>query len=220
MIDNYKVYIYRFPEGYLYVGSTGRTMKERAHDSYSGRMEEYLQSLGFTHRDKYRDYYLISHHSVLFSNIPTKDDALILEGVMNRYFKEVYGDLVLSVIDGKMPDKEYILNHYAGVNNPRYGVQLTDETKKKISEAKTGFHHTEEVKRRLSETHLGPKVLYELSDGFVGSQQEIAVHLNLSDSEAHKVHTWVKPGSNFPRKRFNGLYVVKRSKIIGEGDYR
>lgn len=39
----------------------------------------------------------------------------------------------------------------SGDNNPRFGVTLTEETKKKISESHKGKPHTEETRKKLSE---------------------------------------------------------------------
>lgn len=58
-----------------------------------------------------------------------------------------------------------------GVNNPMYGVHLvvTDETRQKLSDAQSGTnngfygkHHTEESKRRMSEAKRGRKVSIDI----------------------------------------------------------
>ena len=43
----------------------------------------------------------------------------------------------------------------SGVNNPNYGKPRSDETKRKVSEARKGMKFTDEHKRHLSESHLG-----------------------------------------------------------------
>lgn len=44
-----------------------------------------------------------------------------------------------------------------GAKNPRYGVAVSDETRKKMSEAHKGSRHTEETKRRLSKINKGKR---------------------------------------------------------------
>lgn len=56
--------------------------------------------------------------------------------------------------------KEYMKSHsekMSGANNPFYGKKHNDETKRKISEKKTGTILTEETKQKISVANLGKK---------------------------------------------------------------
>ena len=51
-----------------------------------------------------------------------------------------------------------------GENNPFYGHQHTEETKRKMSEAKIGTHVSEHVKDAVSRTHKGKIVSNEIKN--------------------------------------------------------
>ena len=60
-----------------------------------------------------------------------------------------------SYVGGKFyrPIESYI----TGEKNPLYGIKLTEESKRKMSEAALGRKHTEETKRKISEAQSGEK---------------------------------------------------------------
>jgi len=51
--------------------------------------------------------------------------------------------------------KKHMSEARMGERNPQYGKQLSEETRRKISEAKKGKSHSEEHIKKLSEAHQG-----------------------------------------------------------------
>lgn len=62
--------------------------------------------------------------------------------------------------------RQFVLN-ISGENNPRFGVHLPEETRKKLSEAHIGIktwlgkHHTEETKKKIGKIHKGKTISEE-----------------------------------------------------------
>ncbi len=86
--------------------------------------------------------------------------------------------------------------HWSGENNPNYGKPLSEEHRRKISEAKKGKHHSEESRNKISEACKGRIVseetkrkLSELNKGKTLSEET-----KRKLSEAHK-------GGKYPQAR-------------------
>ena len=63
--------------------------------------------------------------------------------------------------------------HNEGENNPMYGKQLSEETKKRLSEYRKGKHHSEETKNKISEANRGNtyvKGMYWYNNGEINTR--------------------------------------------------
>lgn len=73
-----------------------------------------------------------------------------------KTYEEIYGEEKAKQMKKKMSDTAL-----KGADHPRYGIPLSSETKKKLSESHTGKKHTEETKKLLSKIHTGKKLSEE-----------------------------------------------------------
>lgn len=70
------------------------------------------------------------------------------------------GNREISIVSSKTLEEYRILcaESYKGENNPRYGIHLSEETRKKISESHKGMKYepiSEETRRKMSEARVG-----------------------------------------------------------------
>lgn len=92
-------------------------------------------------------------------------DELMIE---NRYYNRPASELIFLT---KSEHRSLHMKHMGiyGYNHKKvtghgtmYGKHLTDEQKKKLSEAHKGRKHSEESKRKMSEAHKGKKVSWKV----------------------------------------------------------
>ena len=78
----------------------------------------------------------------------TRKEAVEYEYIFLKENDCVYSDEWLNAANWPLIDNR-------GEKNPNYGKTLSEETKRKISEAQKGKSHSEETKRKISETMKG-----------------------------------------------------------------
>ena len=138
-MENYKLYIHKFPNGKVYVGITSQDVDERWRHG-----EGYKNQLVYRAILKY-GWDAISHQ-VLLSGM-TKEEAELKEMEFISAFKS--------------NNPEYGYNVANGGNC--YGTH-SEETKRKIAEANTGRICTEETRKKISLGNSGKKIPKEQRD--------------------------------------------------------
>lgn len=144
----YDVYLHRFPNGKVYIGITSYGVKERWHNGKGYRKQQMMwraiQKYGWENVE----------HIVLFSGLSEKD-AKEKEVELVRLYRS--------------NEREHGYNIRRG-GDICSGYQLSDETKKKMSESRKGEnnwifgrHLSEETKRKLSLAHMGKRPSKESS---------------------------------------------------------
>ena len=138
-MENYKLYIHKFPNGKVYIGITSQDVDERWRHG-----EGYKKQLVYRAILKY-GWDAISHQ-VLLSGM-TKEQAELKEMEFISAFKS--------------NNPEYGYNVANGGNC--YGTH-SEETKRKIAEANTGRICTEETRKKISLGNSGKKIPKEQRD--------------------------------------------------------
>ena len=138
----YDVYMHRFPNKKVYIGITSYGAKERWHNGYGYRKQQMMwraiQKYGWENIE----------HIVLFSDL-TEAEAKEKEIELIRLYRS--------------NERKYGYNIRQG-GDICAGYQLSEETKKKMSDSRKGEknwlygkHLTDETKEKLSKAHKGKK---------------------------------------------------------------
>ena len=121
---------------------------------------------------------------------------------LGMYYNRPASELIFLTI------REHRLLHNEGENNPMYGKQLSEETKKRLSEyrkgennAMYGKHHTEESKKKMSIAHKGKKLGKD--NPFYGKTHSDETRMRLS--AAHK-------GKRLSKEHINKVAEANRGK--------
>lgn len=175
-MDNYTVYMHVSPSGKRYIGLTSLKSKRRWNNGNGYKPNKYFtNAINKYGWDNFQ-------HIIIARNL-TKEDACWLEieliKVLNTTNREYGYNISLGGdtgvhLEGKnnpMYGKDWrkgksekeleeirerqIKNTPRGENHPNYGKILSDETKKKLSEAHKGIFHSEETKKKMSESRKG-----------------------------------------------------------------
>ena len=80
-----------------------------------------------------------------------------------------------------------------GKDNPLYGIPRSEETKKKISEARSGWIPTEKTRQRMSESHIGKK-LSEEHKRKIGEKSKGRKHTEEAKRKISEAHKGIKLG--------------------------
>lgn len=80
-----------------------------------------------------------------------------------------------------------------GKDNPLYGIPRSEETKKKISEARSGWVPTEKTRQRMSESHIGKK-LSEEHKRKIGEKSKGRKHTEEAKRKISEAHKGIKLG--------------------------
>lgn len=94
----------------------------------------------------------------------------------DMYYNRPYYELIF------LTQVEHVRLHMEGKNNPLYGKQLSDETRRKISEAKKGKQRSEDTRRKISEAHKGKYHSEETRRKISEAQVEIGVKYRIYKS--------------------------------------
>ena len=104
--------------------------------------------------------------------------------------------------------REHRLLHNEGEYNPMYGKQLSEETKKRLSESRKGEnnamygrHHSTESKQKMSESHKGKKLGKD--NPFYGKKHSEEARRKISD--AHR-------GKRLSKEHINKVAEANRGK--------
>ena len=128
--NNYVLYLHIAPSGKKYFGITGQKPKERWRNGQGYRTNQYfwraIEKYGWNN----------IRHIILADDL-TKDDACLFEQILIALYDTT--------------------NHNNGYNNSLGGEhgRHSEESKRKISEAKKGKQLSEEHKQKISESHKG-----------------------------------------------------------------
>lgn len=185
----YNLYRHTSPSGKIYIGITNQSVTHRWGHEGKGYMN--VKKGPFKSTIKKYGWNNIKHE-VLFIKL-TKDKAILLEKVFVAYYKR--HNISLNVTDGgdgchgRVPWNKGIKVPYEQ-SNKRKGCKLTEEHRRKLSEAKkgksikghkltleqrerlsiakTGKTHTEETKRKISENSACARNVVELDkEGYI-----------------------------------------------------
>lgn len=126
-MGEYTVYVHICPNGKRYYGSTKQDVKKRWRSGKAYKFNRY-----FT--DDINKYGWDNIQHIIIAKGLSKNEALWLEEELTRKWKT------------SNPDKSY---------NIDFGNRLSEETKKKISEANTGNYFSEEHKKKISDAMIG-----------------------------------------------------------------
>ena len=137
--ENYCVYVHTSPSNKAYIGITSKDIKERwgfngSHCKKNQHFWNAIQKYGW---DNFK-------HEILFENL-TKEKACKIE------------ILLIALFNTQNPDFGY--NISPGGELGFTGIILSEEHRRKISEAKKGKpgpKHTQETKMKMSQSKLGP----------------------------------------------------------------
>lgn len=153
----YLVYIHTCPNGKRYVGMTKRTASERwaSGHGYSHCTDFYNAIVEFGWQN--------IRHEIVASGLQKEEAEQMERGLIAAYkttdpdygYNSHSGGLTGAVVSGKT--KCRMSAAQSGSNNPRYGAKLSDETKQRISKAKTGKPLTAQCKKKLSKALGGEK---------------------------------------------------------------
>ena len=121
---------------------------------------------------------------------------------LGMYYNRPASELIFLTI------REHRLLHNEGENNPMYGKQLSEETKKRLSKyrkgennAMYGKHHTEESKKKMSIAHKGKKLGKD--NPFYGKTHSDETRMRIS--AAHK-------GKRLSKEHINKVAEANRGK--------
>ena len=82
--------------------------------------------------------------------------------------------------------RKKISESHKGKNNPMYGQHRSDETRRKISEAHKGLTHSDETRRKISEAHNGlthsDATRRKMSEAMKGKQPTEETRRKMSES--------------------------------------
>lgn len=164
-MNEYVVYEHVFPNGKKYIGITGQKPVKRWKGGY----------FGYAH-NKYMQNAILKYgwkniqHNILKTNL-SKNEAeeeeirLIskydLTNRKNGYNLETGGKCANRIGE---ETRQKLRLKCSGVNNARYGVEVSKETREKMRKAKLGNVLTEEHKRKISMTE-GKKVAQYTKEG-------------------------------------------------------
>ena len=152
---NYKVYVHIAPNGKRYYGITKQEVKRRWNSGKGYRKNKYFTNA--INKYGWNNF----EHIILFDNL-TKAEAELME----KFYIALY--------DTINPNKGYNLSL-----GGETGTVHTEESKKKISEAKKGKSvHTEESKKKISEANKGK------NNPFYGKHHTEEVRKKMSENHA------------------------------------
>lgn len=151
---NYKLYVHISPSGKRYYGITSKKRVQNRWNNGRGYIgnEHFTRAINKYGWDNFE-------HIVLFDNL-TKEEACLLE------------QFYIALYDTTNPKYGY-----NNTNGGEHGL-ASEQTKKKISEAKKGGHHTEETKNKMSEAKKGHKfteqTINKISESIKGKNNGMA----------------------------------------------
>ena len=156
-MNNYSVYIHLFPNNKVYIGITKQKPENRWNNGKGYKNNDYLANAilkyGWNNIE----------HKILYSNL-TKEEAEIKEVELIREYKsniKEYGYNILdggNVSDGMTEEvKRKISQSCKGKTSWNKGKKMTDEYKKKLSEAHKGQTVSKEKRQKLRELFKGRK---------------------------------------------------------------
>ena len=162
----YSIYVHTFPDGRKYVGSTKREdVRLRWRYGYG-----YVRNKKLFNAIKSVGWENIQHE--IIDTATSKETALKLE----EYYTLLW----------RTNEPEYGYNICYGHRG--FSVKMTEEQKRKISEANKGIPKSEEQKRKMSESHKGKKQSEEtkrkMSESHKGKKQ--SEEHRRKNGEAHK----------------------------------
>lgn len=152
----FKVYKYTLKnDGRVYIGQTCCSLKERA------------GSNGYRYKGSQKFYYAIQKYGwenfvpeIIADNLTVEQankiqtEKILEYNSIEQGFNLAYGG------NNRIPTEETKLKQSLtkrGQKNNRYGVKLSEQTKRKIGQANSiaqlGKHHSEETKKKMSESH-------------------------------------------------------------------
>ena len=191
----YTVYMHKNKiNGKVYIGITGMKPEIRwgnngigYHDSY---FERAIKKYGWDNFE----------HCILLTNL-TKEEACLKEIEFIKCFDSTNHDKGYNIATGGEINCGYHLSderkkHLSEINtkenHPQYNVPKSEETKRKISEARKGIKFTEEHRKKLSEAKKGRKAhnrkpvkQYDLSMNFIkqwDSLEDVQNELHINKS--------------------------------------
>ena len=175
-----------------YIGMTSQEPKERWCSGYRGKMKEAIATYPLD---------LCWKKHIEFQT-PNKEQALELEAELMKWYDSVDNGYNTSAFDNYKYERteEYRkkiskaltgeknpMYGMTGENNPWYGKHHTEESKKKMSQAKIGEKHpfygkhlSEETRRKMSESHGVNGILQYSKDG-----DFIAEYPSIREAERH-----------------------------------
>lgn len=156
-MDNYKVYMHIFPNNKVYIGITKQKPENRWNNGKGYKNNDYLANAilkyGWNNIE----------HKILYSNL-TKEEAELKEVELIREYKsniKEYGYNILdggNVSDGMTEEvKRKISQACKGKTSWNKGKKMSDEYKKKLSEAHKGQIVSKEKRQKLRELFKGRK---------------------------------------------------------------
>lgn len=155
MENKFILYMHISPSNKRYIGITSQLPRERWQNGLG-----YRNNTHFTNAIKKYGWDNFEH-IILFEGL-TKEEAELMEkcyialyDTMNdeKGYNKTKGGSGTLGYQWTNEDREIRRSRYSGEGNPFYGKQHSEETKKKISEAKRGTKLSEEHKRKISENH-------------------------------------------------------------------
>lgn len=160
--SNYCVYVHTSPNGKMYVGQTGQSLKKRWGEN------------GRRYLEKKNDKYIHSafarailkygwdniEHEVIASNL-TKEEADNFEKLLIRKLNTMNPKFGYNCKDGgsngslSEETRKKISESNKGNKNYMFGKKISEEHRRKLSEAHKGMTVSDEVKRKISESLKG-----------------------------------------------------------------
>jgi len=156
-MNSYCIYRHTSPSGKVYIGQTYKTPEERWRNGKgyknSTLLENTIKKYGWNN----------IKHEILFTNL-NKISADCIEIDLIFYYKKL--GISLNITDGgegvrgrevseetKRKMSESKIGKYKGINNPNYGKKASLEARMKMSKAKIGRKLSEETKKKVSLNH-------------------------------------------------------------------
>ncbi len=176
----YTIYLWKANGIPKYVGSTSLTITKRIQLHYISCKKSVIYKYVREHPNEEFSYVAIDYAN-------TKEEAFEKEEFWTEFYRERYS--MLNIFTGPIPDdntKRKISEATKGNNNPFFGKHHTEESKKKMSEARKGKKKSEEFKKYLSDMFAGKnnpsarKVRIKESNQIFESIKECAEFLNVS----------------------------------------
>lgn len=155
--NKYTIYKHTTPSGKVYIGQTKKKPKDRWANG-----KGYVESHKFYNSILKYGWDNITHE-ILYTGL-SKEEANTIEIALIKQYKQL--GLSLNITDGGEGRVGVVVSEetrkkmsnakrgkYCGVNSPSYGRKHTEEAKRKMSIAATGRRLSEETKRKVSLNH-------------------------------------------------------------------
>lgn len=139
------------------------------------------------------------HYIKLAENL-TEEDSYELEEII---IETIGLNNLVNIVPGGT-EKYKLGRNMQGINNPRYGVYVSEITKEKISKSHVGKKMSEEAKKNMS---LGRCFMYEIDGIVFNSGIEASKYFNVSQST---ISRWTK--NNYKQAKIISKFYASNNK--------